>query len=185
MSVMPDTGFEPTMAMALAATVVKRKAMTKTIRMAVTDCSRLPPSTPKWKNTKVAISAATSTESTRFIVRSRCVRSCVSAALRPPPSSFTARPTAWRMMPAWRTMPIRPAMAMPPMPSGLPMYWKRFSAVSSVSGCARISSRVTPSRAASAAGSMLPASEPTSGTMMNHTRHEPAVMMRAYLSPMM
>ncbi len=90
MSVMPDTGFEPTMAMALAATVVKRKAMTKTIRMAVTDCSRLPPSTPKWKNTKVAISAATSTESTRFIVRSRCVRSCVSVALRPP-SSFTAR----------------------------------------------------------------------------------------------
>ena len=33
-SVMPETGFVPTMAMALAATVVKRKAMMKTIRRA-------------------------------------------------------------------------------------------------------------------------------------------------------
>ena len=33
--VMPDTGFEPTMAMALAATVVNKKAMTKTIRSAM------------------------------------------------------------------------------------------------------------------------------------------------------
>ena len=35
-SVIPDTGLLPTMAMALAATVVKRKAMTATSRMATT-----------------------------------------------------------------------------------------------------------------------------------------------------
>ena len=46
-SVMPDTGLVPTMAMALAATVVKRKAMPATSRMATTVCSRLPCITSK------------------------------------------------------------------------------------------------------------------------------------------
>ena len=45
-SVMPDTGLLPTMAMALAATVVKRKAMTVTSRMPMTAKSRLPFITP-------------------------------------------------------------------------------------------------------------------------------------------
>ena len=47
MSVMPDTGLLPTMAMALAATVVKRKAMTATMRMPTTLNSRLPSMMPK------------------------------------------------------------------------------------------------------------------------------------------
>ena len=47
MSVMPDTGFVPTMAMALAATVVKRNEMPATSRIATTVCSRLPCITSK------------------------------------------------------------------------------------------------------------------------------------------
>ena len=45
-SVMPDTGLLPTMAMALAATVVKRKAITATKMMATTACRRLKSITP-------------------------------------------------------------------------------------------------------------------------------------------
>ena len=172
------------MAMALAATVVKRKAMTKTITRPVTDCTQ-PSSRPKWKKTKTEMSVAMRIVRMRFIGMSRCVRSVVSAAFFPPPNSETARPTAWRMIFDWRMMPMMPAMAMPPMPSGLPMKVKRFSAVKSVSGCASRSGFVTPSIEAMAAGSVAPASEPTTGTMTNHTRHEPAVMIIAYLSPMM
>ena len=40
-SVMPDTGCVPTMAMSLAATVVKRNEMTKTIRMAAVSYTHL------------------------------------------------------------------------------------------------------------------------------------------------
>ena len=83
------------------------------------------------------------------------------------------------------TMPIMPAMAIPPMPSGLPMKAKRFSAVKRRCGSAMMSARVTPSSEAMAAGSMLSASEPTSGTTRNQTRHEPAVMIMAYFRPMM
>ena len=46
-SVMPDTGLLPTIAMALAATVVKRKAMTATRITPVSVKSRLPSMTPK------------------------------------------------------------------------------------------------------------------------------------------
>ena len=46
-SVMPDTGLEPTMAMALAATVVNKKAMIATRRMATTAWRRLKFITPK------------------------------------------------------------------------------------------------------------------------------------------
>ena len=46
-SVMPDTGFVPTMAMALAATVVKRNDMPATNRIATNVCSRLPCITSK------------------------------------------------------------------------------------------------------------------------------------------
>ena len=184
-SVMPDTGFVPTMAMALAATVVKRNAMTKTIRMAVTDCTQ-PSSSPKWKNMKTEMSVAIRIVRIRFIVRSRCVRSTAAGAvLLPPPSSDTASPTAWRMIFDCLTMPMMPAMAMPPMPSGLPMKAKRFSAVKMLPGSARMSARVTPSSEASAAGSIVSASDPTSGTTRNHTRHEPAVMIMAYFNPMM
>ena len=57
--------------------------------------------------------------------------------------------------------------------------------MSRAEGSASSFSFVTPSSEASAAGSSAWASEPTTGTMTNHTRHEPAVMIMAYLSPMM
>ena len=46
-SVMPETGFDPTIAMALAATVVNKKAITVTRRIATTACSKLKFITPK------------------------------------------------------------------------------------------------------------------------------------------
>ena len=44
---------------------------------------------------------------------------------------------------------------------------------------------VMPSSEVMAAASTAPESEPTTGTITNHTRHEPAVMIMAYFSPMM
>ena len=52
-SVMPDTGFEPTIAIALAATVVNRNAMTAVRMIATRAKSRLPSITPNQKNRKV------------------------------------------------------------------------------------------------------------------------------------
>ena len=46
-NVIPDTGLLPTIAMALAATVVNRKAMIATRRIPTTACSRLKSITPK------------------------------------------------------------------------------------------------------------------------------------------
>ena len=46
-SVIPDTGLLPTIAMALAATVVKRKAMMATRRIPTTACNKLKSITPK------------------------------------------------------------------------------------------------------------------------------------------
>ena len=82
-------------------------------------------------------------------------------------------------------MPMMPAIAMPPMPMGLPMNAKRFSAVKIDCGSARMSARVTPNSEIIAAGSTASASEPTTGTITNHTRHDPAVMIMAYFRPMM
>ena len=58
-SVMPLTGFEPTMAMALAATVVKRKAMTMVSTMATSANTMLPSMTPNQKNRNVQMIAVT------------------------------------------------------------------------------------------------------------------------------
>jgi len=48
-----------------------------------------------------------------------------------------------------------------------------------------MSARVTPNSEIIAAGSTASASEPTTGTITNHTRHDPAVMIMAYFRPMM
>jgi hypothetical protein len=50
---MPDTGFEPTIAMALAATVVNKKAMTAVRIIATAANNRLPSITPNQKKRKV------------------------------------------------------------------------------------------------------------------------------------
>ena len=85
MSVMPDTGLEPTIAMAFAATVVKRNDMTKTIASATSVCIQLP-SMPNWKNTSVATRVAIRIDIMVRIFKSRCVRTS-SVAVRLPPSS--------------------------------------------------------------------------------------------------
>ena len=120
MSVIPDTGLLPTMAMAFAATVVKRKAMTVTSRMPTMANRMLPSITPNQKKRNVTIMVTI--EPTAMILNemSRWVRSCSLLAELPPFISLAARPTALRMIPHDLMMPIIPAMAMPPMPMLLP-----------------------------------------------------------------
>ena len=116
MSVIPDTGLLPTMAMALAATVVKRKAMMVTKRMPTTAKSRLPCITPNQKKTKVMSSVTKEPMAMILNGMSRCVRFTVTAALLLPFSSLEARLTAPLMMPQLLMMPMTPDMAIPPMP---------------------------------------------------------------------
>ena len=59
MMVIPLTGLLPTMAMALAATVVKRKAITATITRATRACQTFSTTPPKAKKAKRTSSATT------------------------------------------------------------------------------------------------------------------------------
>ena len=120
MSVMPDTGLLPTMAMALAATVVKRKAMTATRATPTRAKSRLPSITPAQKNTKMAMMVAAEPMAMTLKGRSRSVRGTLRAACLPPFISRAASATAPFIMPHDFIMPMMPAMAMPPMPMLLP-----------------------------------------------------------------
>ena len=120
MSVIPDTGLLPTMAIALAATVVKRKAITATSSMPATAKSRLPSITPAQKNTKVINIVAIAPTAIILKGMSRCVRATCLPAFLPPRISRAARLTAFFMMPHELMMPMMPAMAMPPMPMYLP-----------------------------------------------------------------
>ena len=69
MSVMPLTGFDPTIAIALAATVVKRNAMIPTIRRPTTACQMLS-TTPNMKNANTAMSVMAIPMTMIFIERS-------------------------------------------------------------------------------------------------------------------
>ena len=130
MSVMPETGLEPTMAMALAATVVKRKAMTVVRRM-LTTANQTLCITPSQKKTNVTSRATPEASPMNLNDRS-------SPPPAPPegmgdwlplPTELSGFPspreglgvgftsfTALLMTPHERTMPMMPAMAMPPMP---------------------------------------------------------------------
>ena len=115
-NVMPDTGLLPTMAIAFAATVVKRKAITATNNMPTTAKVRLPFITPSQK--KPNVSRITTMLPMAMILNeiSRCVR-FTSAMLPPLPfSSFVASPTAPFIMPQLLIIPSTPAMAIPPIP---------------------------------------------------------------------
>ena len=114
--VIPETGFEPTIAMALAATVVKRKAMAATSRMAMMAKRRLPSITPNQKKRKVT--RMVTSEPIAIILKemSRWVRFTFSSTSLLPFSSLAARPTALLMMPQLLMMPMIPAMAIPPIP---------------------------------------------------------------------
>ena len=117
MRVMPLTGLVPTMAMALAATVVKRKQMTATTSSAMTVKRTLPAITSHIKKAATAMSVMMSPKEMVFMDRSVWVRSafsCVPACL--PPSSRPARERAPTIMLRLLIMPIMPAMAIPPMP---------------------------------------------------------------------
>ena len=114
--VIPDTGLEPTMAMALAATVVKRNAMTVTRRMPTTAKRMLPSRTPKRKKRNVSSMVATEPMAISLNGMSSCVRLGFSTCAPLPLSSLAASDTAPRMMPQLLMMPMMPAMAIPPIP---------------------------------------------------------------------
>ena len=120
-SVMPLTGLEPTMAMALAATVVKRKAMTIVSIIATNANSMLPSMTPNQKKSNVHIIVVMAAMAINLKLRSRSVRLvAIAASLLPPFISLAASPTALLIMPHDLMMPIIPDMAMAPMPMLLP-----------------------------------------------------------------
>ena len=112
--VIPDTGLLPTIAIALAATVVKRKAITVTTSHATTACQRVW-ITPIQKNTNTTARAMAMKNTTFFIDRSVCQRISLTLSFFPL-NSLPAKPTALQMMGQDLMMPITPAMAMPPMP---------------------------------------------------------------------
>ena len=115
-SVMPDTGLLPTMAIALAATVVNKNAITTTTKNATMAWSKLP-ITPIQKNTKVTTNAAANENTNSFMEMSFWVRTGFSS-LPLPLNDLPAKPTALLITPHDLMMPITPLMAIPPMPMG-------------------------------------------------------------------
>ena len=118
-SVIPLTGFEPTIAMALAATVVKRKAMTVTRSMPTTAKSRLS-ITPNQKNRKVTRMVTREPMAIILNEMSRCVRNCSLSAAVLPFISLAANDTAPFIIPHDLMIPITPAIAIPPIPIDFP-----------------------------------------------------------------
>ena len=172
-SVIPLTGLLPTMAMAFAATVVKRKEMTKTMASATHEKRRLPPMTSSWKKRKVARSDTTSPMTMTFMEMSRCVRGhssspCASCFL---PKAARMREKLPRMTERLFHTPMMPAMAMPPMPMLL-AYWKI--------SCGEAVAAAMPSFTSSS-GQM----RAMTGTAIHQMSTEPAHMMAAYFRPMM
>ena len=119
-SVIPDTGLEPTIAMALAATVVNKKAITVTNSMPTTAKSRFPSITPNQKNKKVMRIVIAEPMAITLKEMSRCVRLTVFCVSSLPFISPAASDTAPLMMPHDLMIPMIPAMAMPPIPMLLP-----------------------------------------------------------------
>ena len=110
------TGLEPTIAMALAATVVNRNAMIPTMRTPVTACQTLS-TTPNAKKPNTTSRVTTIPMTTIFIEMSLCVLMTSASA----PSFFlvnslAASPRADFITPNDFTMPTIPAVAMPPIP---------------------------------------------------------------------
>ena len=121
-NVIPLTGLEPTMAMALAATVVKRKAITAVRMIATRANNRLPSMTPNQKKRKVMSNVTIAAMATK-----RKGRSCIPRAepldtvsALPASAPFVAKPTALLMTPHERMIPIMPAIAIAPIPMDLP-----------------------------------------------------------------
>ena len=115
MSVIPLTGLEPTIAMAFAATVVKRNAITATIKMPTIVKSKLPSIGPTKKKIVVTKMVMSVPMAIIFIERSRCVRTS-SACCAPPLEIFPIKANALLITPQLFTTPMIPAMAIAPIP---------------------------------------------------------------------
>ena len=175
--VIPLTGLVPTMAIAFAATVVKRKDITVTIRSPSRACHILFTTPPKAKKQKTASRVKAMPQTRVFIGMSSWVR---SAAAEDPPlrlNSLAARPTALLMTPALLMMPMTPAVAIPPMP-----MWRAYSLKI---WSADISETVVVMPMFIRSMTSPPQMRFISGMMTSHTRKEPQQMMKAYLRPTM
>ena len=116
-SVIPLTGLEPTIAIALAATVVKRNDIRATITRATRACQMLFTTPPKAKKAKMHRRAIAIPKTMFFIVMSSSVRGPFAAEAFPFfPNSPTANPTADLITPNDLMIPMMPAVAIPPMP---------------------------------------------------------------------
>ena len=177
MSVIPDTGLLPTMAMALAATVVKRKAITATSSIPTTANLMLPSMMPNQKKMKVTRRVTAEPIAMILNDRSRCVRSCLLSSVLLPFISLAASVTAPFIMSHDFIMPMSPAMAMPPMPMLLPYSRNIVSGlmlptVSVIAGFQALrtwSWNITDIR----------------GMMSHHTANEPRHIMSEYFRPTM
>ena len=117
-SVIPETGFVPTIAIAFAATVVNRNEIIITIKSAI---NAKPKSftTPNAKNTYIKTAVIKIPPAINPIGRSLCVLATPSAPLCFPKISFIARLNALFTIFDERIIPIIPAIAIPPIPIGL------------------------------------------------------------------
>ena len=175
MRVIPLTGFDPTMAIALAATVVNRNAMIPTISTPTTACQMLS-TTPRAKNPNTTRRVMTMPMTTIFIDMSLWVlMTSASAPVFFLLNSLAARPTADLMTPNDFTMPTIPAVAMPPMP-----IWRAYSLnICSGDICPMV--WVIPEFIRSITSP--PQMRFITGMITSHTRKLPQQMMKAYLSP--
>ena len=116
-SVIPLTGLEPTIAMALAATVVKRNEMIPTMSTPINACQMFSTTPPKAKNANTAKRVMTIPKTMIFIDISSSVLSALTSSL---PgfleNSPAARLTADLITPKDLMIPMMPAVAMPPIP---------------------------------------------------------------------
>ena len=115
--VIPLTGFDPTIAMALAATVVKRKEMIPTIRTPINACQMFSTTPPKAKNANTAKRVMIIPKTMIFMDISSSVLS-ILVSLWPGflENSPAARLTADLITPKDLMIPMMPAVAMPPIP---------------------------------------------------------------------
>ena len=175
MRVIPLTGFDPTMAMAFAATVVNRNAMIPTMRSPTTACQMLS-TTPNMKNANTATRVTAIPITMIFIERSRCVLiTSASASLFFLLNSLDASPTADLITPNDFTMPTIPAVAMPPIPICLAYSLNIWSAdISPIVWVIPVFMRSM---------TCPPHIRFITGMMTSHTRKLPQQMMNAYLSP--
>ena len=176
MMVIPLTGLVPTIAIALAATVVNRKEITATMARPIRACHTVFTTPPRAKNAKTARREIAMPHTTLFMGMSCWVRSVSTTAT---PGFFlnspAARPTALLITPALLMMPIIPATAMPPMPMCLAYSLNIRSADISETVCVI----PVPMRSMTCPPQM----RFKSGIITNHTRKEPQQITNAYLSP--